>query len=398
MTAALIISSRAPAQETKAIVEKATRLVAHVIVVDLPLPVRRERAGVRAPSQPEDGPHPDPLPEYRERGQEGSAPNVATALATAAELGCTHAIALDISREHSLADVPAFLESIRQYPDSIVTGVRHYPSGTLPAAVRLARHNCDFWTWAETGHWIHDSAFGYRAYPLADIADLVLRSQGCEAEVELLVKAMWMGVSVVEILLTIEQGAHRSPALLSPRQIAGFLSLTSTLMFQRLLLPAPLRATMHRREFAELPPWPRLRRILGEAVRHHCDRPSRFAACMGVGVFFGIVPIWGFQMLAAAAAAHLLRLSKPLVIAASHVSSPITLPLILYASLLVGHLLIHGQLTGLPRVGQMQRSVMLQYLGEYLLGSTVLATAAGVAAATMAYVAAAALKSVRGNV
>jgi len=396
MTAALIISSSTAAADPQTIVDEAKRLVPIVIVVDPPLPARRERAGVRVPIQPEDGPHPNPLPAYREREQEGGAPNLGAALAAAAELGCTHAITLDIGRGHSLADLPAFLDAIRQHPDAIVTGVRHYPPGALPTPTRLARRNCDFWTCAETGHWIHDSAHGYRAYPLAGIADLVLRSQGIEADVELLVKAMWTGMSVVQIPLNISQGAP-PPTLLSVREIVSFFSLTSNLMFQRLLLPAPLRATMHLREFANLPPGPRLRLIANEAIKHHCDRPSRFAACVGVGVFFGIVPIWGFQMLAAATVAHLLRLSKPLVLAASHVSSPITIPLILYASLLVGHLLFHGQFAGLPRLGQMQRAVMLQYLGEYLVGSIVLAMAAGVTAATVAYLAAATLKSVRGN-
>jgi uncharacterized protein (DUF2062 family) len=372
MKTALVISNSTAAFEAGSIVDDAMRLVPAVIVVELPLLA------------------------YRARGQERCAPSVPIALATAAELGCTHAITLDLGRGHDLADLPGFLEALRQHPDAIVTGVRRYPAGALPALVRLARSNCDFWTWAETGRWIHDAAHGYRVYPLAGIRDLVLRSEGPEADVEVLVKAMWMDVRVVEIPLAEDQ-ADQPQALLPLRQLIGFFSLTSKLMLQRLLLPAPLRATMHLREFADLPPGPRLRLIVGEAVRHHCDRPSRFAACVGVGVFFGIVPIWGFQILAAATVAHLLRLSKPLVIAASHVSSPITIPLILYASLLVGHLLFHGQLAGLPRLGQMQRSVMLQYLGEYLVGSIVLATASGVAAAMLAYLAAATLKSVRGN-
>ena len=114
-------------------------------------------------------------------------------------------------------------------------------------------------------------------------------------------------------------------------------------------------------------------------------------------MFFGIAPIWGFQMLAAAATAHLLGLSKPLVLAASHVSSPLTLPLIIYASLLAGHFLFHGRFTGLPRPDQFDRLVLLRYLGEYVAGSIALALIAGVLALLLAFLAATTLKSLRSS-
>jgi uncharacterized protein (DUF2062 family) len=363
MTPALIISGHASLDNIEVLVRDAQCLAPHVIIADA---ARSYASGLLG------------------------------AFARATELGCTHAVALDVSRRHSPCDLKLFLDASERHPDAIVTGARHYSAGTLPAAVRWARRNCDFWTWAESGRWIHDCAYGYRAYPLAGIRDILVRSADCEVDVELLVKAMWMEVPVVEIPLTIEPGPQRS-VLLPIREIVAFSTLTATLMFQRILFPPPLRGAIQHREFASLPLRSRVRLIVKGAIDHHCDRPRRFAASVGIGVFFGIVPIWGFQLIAATAAAHLFRLSKPLVLAACHVSSPLTIPLILYTSLVVGHLLHHGHLAGLPRLDQLHRPQLLQYLGEYLLGSTVLATVSGGVAAMLAYLAAAALKSLRGN-
>ena len=50
--------------------------------------------------------------------------------------------------------------------------------------------------------------------------------------------------------------------------------------------------------------------------------PSRAAAAVFTGVFIGVVPIYGFQLLAAAGAAVLFRLNKPLTLAATFINNP----------------------------------------------------------------------------
>jgi uncharacterized protein (DUF2062 family) len=178
--------------------------------------------------------------------------------------------------------------------------------------------------------------------------------------------------------------------------VMRFGSTTLRLLVQRLLIPSALLATMHLKAFAQLPLMQRLGLICRQGIVHHSDRPLRFAAGVGVGVFFGIVPIWGFQMIAAATAAHLLGLSKSLVLAASQVSSPLTVPLVLYLSLLLGHLLFHGQIDGLPRPDQLDRVVLFRFLGEYVAGSIALAIAAGFFSLLLAFVAATTVRSLRG--
>jgi uncharacterized protein (DUF2062 family) len=318
------------------------------------------------------------------------------AFVTAGELGCTHAIVLDVGRGHAPAYLPNFIEAARQTPEAIILGVRKYSLDRPSIGQRIGRWHCDFWTWAETGRWIHDTTYGFKAYPLHVIQDLEIRAESTDFEVELLAKSLWAGAQVLELSLPTEANA-RALVPLKPGEVARFGVTTARLMLQRLMLPGPLLATMHRRTFAQLPLMQRLGLICREGIVHNCDRPSRFAAGVAIGVFFGIAPIWGFQMIAAAATAHVLRLSKPLVLAASQVSSPLTVPLILYVSLLAGHFLFHRRFTGLPRPDQLDRLVLLRYLGEYLAGSIVLAIFAGILSLILAFLAATTLKRLRGN-
>ncbi len=58
----------------------------------------------------------------------------------------------------------------------------------------------------------------------------------------------------------------------------------------------------------------------------------RKSVSVAFGIFMGIVPIWGFQLVAAIAGAYLLRLNKALVIIFANISIPPNIPLILFLS------------------------------------------------------------------
>jgi uncharacterized protein (DUF2062 family) len=320
----------------------------------------------------------------------GAGASVREGIEKALELQFTHFIVLDIDRDQLPQDIPAFIASVREHPLAVSNGVRQLPPGRLPVLVRLAGFFCDLWIWCATGHWTAEAGHGYRAYPLAAVHDLALRSRGVEISLEMLVKLIWAGDKVVNVPVTIRQGARSR--LMTPAEFVRFGWLICSLLVQRITLPAPLRNSMTRGEFGGLPLTARLVRIVKQAILHHCDQPASFSAAVGLGVFFGIAPIWGLQMIFAAIVAHVLRLSKAVMVAASNISFPLTIPFILYASLLIGHVLHVGELRGMPRPNQLQKSVVLQYLGEYVVGSIVLAIVSGLIAAVAAYFAAKAVK------
>ena len=70
--------------------------------------------------------------------------------------------------------------------------------------------------------------------------------------------------------------------------------------------------------------------------------PGRAAAAVFVGIFIGIVPIYGFQTLAAVGAALLFRLNKPLTVAGTFINNPLLQLPIIVSSVEIGYFLRGG--------------------------------------------------------
>ena len=70
--------------------------------------------------------------------------------------------------------------------------------------------------------------------------------------------------------------------------------------------------------------------------------PGRAAAAVFLGIFIGIVPIYGFQTLAAVGAAVFFRLNKPLTVAGTFINNPLLQPAIIVASVEIGYFLQSG--------------------------------------------------------
>jgi uncharacterized protein (DUF2062 family)/SAM-dependent methyltransferase len=70
--------------------------------------------------------------------------------------------------------------------------------------------------------------------------------------------------------------------------------------------------------------------------------PGRAAAAAFLGLFIGIVPIYGFQTLAAVGVALLFRLNKPLTLAGTFINNPLLQPVIVVSSVELGYFLRGG--------------------------------------------------------
>jgi uncharacterized protein (DUF2062 family) len=117
--------------------------------------------------------------------------------------------------------------------------------------------------------------------------------------------------------------------------------------------------------------------------------PSHAAAAVFVGIFVGIVPIYGFQALAALAIALLFRLNKPLTVACTFISNPLFLPLIIFSSVELGCLLRHGafQPLTLSALASMRGHINKEQLLIFVIGSVAFGIIlGGVGAAVAAFV------------
>ena len=140
-------------------------------------------------------------------------------------------------------------------------------------------------------------------------------------------------------------------------------------------MPAPLRKLSALGTLRNLPRGRRVRTILRYLYSENTQSPGRLAAAVGVGLFCGIAPIWGAQMLAAAVIAHRFRLNKAITLTASNVSFPLAAPFILAAGLILGHFLWTGRLIQINAQHAAQKIPV--YFCEWLVGSVVLAVLAG---------------------
>src|SRR5690606_37082592 len=60
------------------------------------------------------------------------------------------------------------------------------------------------------------------------------------------------------------------------------------------------------------------------------------ALSIGFGVFMGIFPVWGYQLIIGISLSHLLKLNKAIFILAAHISIPPMIPFIIYGSYRLG--------------------------------------------------------------
>ena len=107
--------------------------------------------------------------------------------------------------------------------------------------------------------------------------------------------------------------------------------------------------------------------------------PSHAAAAVFAGIFIGIVPIYGFQTLAAIGVALLFKLNKPLTVACTFINNPLFLPLIIFSSVELGCLLRHGsfQRLSMSELAGMRGHLSKEQFVIWAIGSLALAILAG---------------------
>ncbi len=106
--------------------------------------------------------------------------------------------------------------------------------------------------------------------------------------------------------------------------------------------------------------------------------PGQAGMAVGLGIFIGIVPIYGLQSLAAIGLAIVFRLNKPLTLAATFINNPILQPFLVIASVECGSLLRTGSLHPWHLAG-FTTAALRNDLVSWALGSVVLGVVAGAA-------------------
>ncbi len=300
----------------------------------------------------------------------------------AVELGFSHAITMDADGQHFAADLPKFLARAEVQPGALVVGARDFHAAGCPVHRRRSNAVSTFWFRIETGVRLHDSQCGFRCYPLTLTQRLKTRSGRFAFELEFMVRASWVGTAIVAVPVkcSYKPDQLRQSHFRPVRDLAHITTMNIGLVLQSWVIPRTLRVAWSYGERKSL------RKSIGEFFVEHAHDPLRLSLAVGLGLFFGIAPIWGYQMIAAAAVAHFLRLNKAIALLASNISIPPMMPLILYAALALGHCLMTGHKLVLHfPVQQITKARALEYLGQWLVGSVVLALLVAAVGTVTAY-------------
>ena len=297
----------------------------------------------------------------------------------AEQRGFTHAITIDADGQHATRELPAFAAASRLQPEAFVIGVRDLVKENAPRGRRVTNGISTFWFKVETGVALADTQCGFRSYPLKRINRLRLKSQRYAYELEIMVKAAWAGLPLVAQPVSADYAAATSRlSHFDPwRDMVRISLLHSRLSIQSFCVPARLRKIAATGELRHLPRGARVKTILRLLFSEHTDTPAKLAFAVGLGFFCGIAPIWGFQIVTAAALAHKLRLNKAIAVTASNISFAPVAPFIMAAGLLLGHYLHTGALL------QFNSTTLLKEiptrLAEWFFGSLALGILVGIA-------------------
>ena len=293
-------------------------------------------------------------------------------LAKAYEWGYRYAITIDSDGQHYADDIPVFIEKIEEKPDSLLIGARNLTADNMPSKNTFANKFSNFWYKVETGEKLSDTQSGFRLYPLNKLQKIHFLTRRYEFEVEIIVRAAWRGVNVENVPIKVyyppveERVSHFRPL----QDFTRISILNTVLVFYAFLFYYPWK-------FLRMLTWENIKKFIDKHIIHSSDSNMRMAAAMGWGIFCGIIPVWGYQMVIAGVTAHFLKLNKVVAIAFSNISIPPMIPFILYGSMVAGALAL-----GMENIFSLENISLdngFESLTQYVIGSLLLAVLSGIA-------------------
>jgi glycosyltransferase involved in cell wall biosynthesis len=157
------------------------------------------------------------------------------------------AITIDADGQHDPEDILCLVSVIGAIPEGqrpLVIGKREgMGHRNVPWTSRWGRRFGNFWVWASCGRWLSDSQSGFRIYPLPETLRLGTKAKRYQFEVEVLVRAVWRGIPIVETPVRVlygpleERVSHFRPWLDFWRNTRTFARLVAT----RVLVPLRFR-------------------------------------------------------------------------------------------------------------------------------------------------------------
>jgi len=278
----------------------------------------------------------------------------------------TYAITIDSDGQHLPADLPVFLRKISEEPGSIIIGARNMDQANIPKKSSFGNKFSNFWFKIETGISLPDTQSGYRLYPVEYAGRKRYFTKKFEFEIEVIVRGAWDKIRILSVPVHVLYQDERTRVThFRPFKDFSRISVLNTVLvtwallyikprdFFKSLTPGNIKATVKKNVFGTN------------------ESALKISLSVAFGLFMGIAPVWGYQLIIAITVASFLKLNKFIVVAAAHISIPPFIPVIITLSYITGGLVMGGKIDSLSYPSAISFEFIRLHLIQYVMGSIV---------------------------
>lgn len=294
--------------------------------------------------------------------------------------GYDYAITIDSDGQHYPSDIETFVKTAAETPGSLIVGARTLDPSRMSKGSSFANNFSNFWYRFLTGVKLTDTQTGFRLYPLSQIKDMKFYTRKYEFELEILVRAAWRRINVTSAPIKVyyppvqERISHFRPF----RDFARISILNTIFVFIALLYVKPF-------SFLRYLTKENVKDFINRHILLTSDTNMQISLAVALGIFTGILPIWGFQLVLAIGLAHLFRLSKFITAVAANISIPPNIPILLYLSYITGGIVM-GTGSSIKFSTNLTVKSFETNLIQYIIGSIVLSVVLGIAFGIITFV------------
>jgi glycosyltransferase involved in cell wall biosynthesis/uncharacterized protein (DUF2062 family) len=294
-------------------------------------------------------------------------------------INVNYVITIDSDGQHKPSDLIHFINNIDKHPAAIMMGARDMAQANVPGKSSFGNKFSNFWFKLQTGIDMPDTQTGYRLYPLYLMKDISLITNKYELEIEVIVKAAWRGIEVVAVPIDVyypvkeERISHFRPF----KDFSRISVLNTWLTTWALLYYIPKRLIVGVKKKS-------YREVVREAFMAPHEPVHIKALSVAWGLFIGVAPIWGYQLLIGIPLAHFFKLNKTIAFIAANISLPPMIPFIIYGSLKMGELVTGTKVDILSRsihtftLNDISQSLWIYVIGSIALGIALAALGGGI--------------------
>lgn len=308
----------------------------------------------------------------RHEKNQGKGRALRNAFKKADELNFEYAITIDSDGQHFPENLPDFLAESKENPGALIMGSRNMDQEGVPGKSSFGNKFSNFWFWIETGIKLPDTQTGYRLYPIREVMKKKYFTNKFEFEIEVIVKMAWRFVPFRSIPVKVLYDPEERVSHFRP-----FWDFTRISFLNSWLVTLTILWRLHVRLIRKV--WKRgLWQTFKDELSNKNESNLKRSAAVGFGIFMGIIPLWGFQMLIGAALAKLMRLNVVITLVSSNISIPPMIPILLFVSYWCGGIVLHDSID-LNWNSELTLEDMYLNLKQYLIGACLFAVSAGIA-------------------